>query len=681
MSATTADGALRALTDRLGGRIAYGGDYNPEQWPRETWREDARLMQEAGVNLVTVGVFSWAWVEPAPGEWDFSGLDEVLDLLHAHGIAVDLATATASPPPWFATRHPEAMPVTAEGVRLSHGSRQGFCPSSPVYAEAAARLVERIAERYRDHPAVVLWHVHNEWGNHNAHCFCDTSAEAFRDWLRERYGTLDGLNHAWGTAFWSQRYGAWEEVLPPRATPAIGNPTQQLDHWRFSSDALLACHRREVEVLRRLSPDTPLTTNLMGTLEKKVDGFAFARETDFVSVDHYLTAADPEGHIGLSFDADLARGMGGGAPWLLMEHSTSAVNWQPRNIAKTPGQMRRNSLAHLARGADGIMYFQWRQSRAGAEKWHSAMLPHGGTDTKTWRETAALGAELQALAEVRGTRVRADVALLFDWEAWWALELDARPSVDVRYLDLVRAWYAALWSSGTACDIVHPGADLSGYRLVLVPSQYLVADAHAEALERYVAGGGHAAVGFFSGLVDVHDHVRPGGYPGAYREMLGLRTDEFHPLRAGESVRLDDGSAATVWTEAVELRGAEQVLAFAKGEEGGPVPGGPAVTRHAHGDGTAWYVATRPDRDGLARILRRICGEAGVAPVAEVPEGVEAVRRTGPGAGYLFLINHTGADARVPARGIDVVRGTPVDGTAVVPAGDVLVVREDPAAG
>ncbi|MBQ0983629.1 beta-galactosidase [Streptomyces sp. F63] len=669
--------ALRRLSGRLGG-IAYGGDYNPEQWPREVWDEDVRLMREAGVNLVTVNVFSWAFLEPRPGEYEFGLLDEIMDLLHAGGIAVDLATATASPPPWFSLRYPEALPVTADGTRLRHGSRQTFCPSSPAYAEAAGRLVERLAERYGDHPALALWHVHNEWGNHNAHCFCDTSAQAFRDWLRARYGDLDGLNEAWGTAFWSQRYGDWAEVLPPRATAAVANPTQRLDHWRFSSDALLALHRREAAILRRLSPGVPLTTNLLVTLEKKVDGFSFARECDFVSVDQYLTAADPEAHIGLSLDADLARGLGGGAPWLLMEHSTSAVNWQPRNVAKTPGQMRRNSLAHVARGADGVLFFQWRQSKAGAEKWHSAMLPHGGTDTKTWREVTGLGRDLAALAEVRGSRVAADVALLFDWNAWWALEMDATPSRDVRYLDLVRGWYEALWSLGITCDLVHPGSDLSGRRLVLVPPGLcLTTDADAASLAAFVRDGGHAAVGFFSGVADENDQVRLGGYPGAYRELLGVRTDEFFPLREAETVRLSDGSPATVWTERVEPRGAETVLSFAADPaSGGPVAGHPAVTRHAFGEGTAWYVATRPDADGLRRLLGRVCRVAGVAAAAEVPAGVEAVRRHGPEATYLFLINHTARDASVPASGVDLLSGAAVDGRAAVPAGDVMVIRE-----
>ncbi|MGW2208855.1 beta-galactosidase [Streptomyces sp. NPDC001781] len=664
---------LTALNHRLGG-IAYGGDYNPEQWPREVWREDVRLMREAGVNLVTVGVFSWSRVEPRPGAYDWELLDEVLDLLHAHGIAVDLATPTAAPPPWFTKLHPDALPVTASGTRLSHGSRQAFCPSSPAYAEAADALVTALAARYADHPAVALWHVHNEWGNHNALCYCDTSAAAFRSWLRERYATLESLNSAWGTDFWSQRYGDWDEIDPPRDTTAFRNPGQELDYRRFSSDALLGRHRAETALLKRLAPGIPVTTNLMGTLEKKVDGHAFAADCDLVSVDHYLTAADPEGHIDLALNADLARGMARGTPWMLMEHSTSAVNWQPVNVPKRPGELRRNSLTHLARGADGIMFFQWRQSTAGAEKWHSAMLPHGGTDTRIWREVRALGAELSALAEVAGSRVRSDVALLFDWPAWWALELSARPSGRLRYLDAVRDWYAALWSLNLTCDVLQPGADLAPYRAVVAPNLYLLSGQDAANLDAYVRQGGRLAVGCFSGVVDTEDRVRPGGYPGALREVLGLRVDEYLPLRPGETARLDDGTLAHDWAERVEPRGCSALLHFADGPGGGPAAGGPAVTRHAYGRGSARYVATRPSERTLRELMRALADEAGVSPVAV--EGVEAVRRSGPRGSHLFLVNHTADDVTVPVRGTGLLGAEVGDLGALVPAGGAVVIRE-----
>src|SRR3954452_3458192 len=242
-------------------QLAYGGDYNPEQWPEEIWREDVRLMQEAGVNLGSVGIFSRALLEPEPGSFDFGWLDRVLDLLHGGGIRVDLATATASPPPWLSTAHPESLPVTKDGKTLWPGGRQAYCPSSTAYREAAARLVRALAERYGEHPALELWHINNEYGRHVSECYCDASAAAFRVWLEAKYGTLDALNDAWGTAFWSQRYHAWEEILPPRLAPNFINPTQQLDFQRFSSDELLACYRAEAEILRPTG--IPITTNFM----------------------------------------------------------------------------------------------------------------------------------------------------------------------------------------------------------------------------------------------------------------------------------------------------------------------------------------------------------------------------------------------------------------------------------
>jgi len=652
--------------------LAYGGDYNPEQWPREVWDEDVRLMAEAGVNLITLGVFSWALLEPREGTYEFGWLDDVLDRLHDGGISVDLATATASPPPWLSRAYPETLPMTQDGQRMWPGGRQAWCPSSPVFREKALALTEQMATRYGDHPAVVLWHVSNELGCHNAHCYCDVSADAFRRWLTDRYGDVASLNDAWGTAFWSQHYSDWAEVLPPRLAPTFPNPTQQLDFRRFSSDELLSYYVAERDVLRRHSPDVPVTTNFMVMAHfDKLDYRAWAPEMDVVSNDHYVLGESPDPHVELAFSADATRGLAAGEPWLLMEHSTSAVNWQPRNVAKLPGELVRNSLQHVARGADGVCFFQWRASRAGAEKFHSGLVPHAGTDTKVWREVVQLGAALDSLAEVAGTRVVADVAIVTDWQSWWACELDSHPSSDVTYLDRAHAVHRALWDRGVTADVVGPDADLSGYRLVVVPTLYLVTDAAARRLQEYVAAGGTALVTYFSGIVDEHDHIRLGGYPGAYRELLGLRVEEFFPLRKGESVTLDDGSRADVWTELLHLDGADAVASYADG----PVPGVPALTRNRFADGTAWYLGTRLDETATARLVDRLLAETGIeAPVAPTP-GLEVVTRSDEASSFVFLLNHTTSHQDVELEGRELITGETVAGTLRVPAGAVRVVR------
>ena len=653
--------------------LAFGGDYNPEQWPREVWREDLALMREAGVTMATVGVFAWALLEPEPGRYTFEWLGDVLDGLHGAGIAVDLATATASPPPWFSRAHPETLPVTDDGVRLWPGSRQAWCPSSPVYREAATALATALAQRFGDHPALALWHVGNEYGCHNAHCYCDVSAAAFRRWLEARYGTLERLNQAWGTSFWSQRYRDWEQILPPRSAPALRNPTQRLDFLRFSSDELLACFTAERDALRAITPGVPITTNFMAMrFQRHMDYWRWAGEVDVVTNDHYLDGADPEGHIELAWSADLTRGLAGGAPWLLMEHSTSAVNWQPRNIAKPPGELLRHSLAHVARGADGALFFQWRASRAGAEKYHSALVPHAGTGTKIWRDVVALGDALRRITAVRGSRVEAEVGMVFDWQAWWATDAEAHPSVDVTYLDQVHALYRALWRAGVTVDVVAAGSDLSAYRLVLVPTLHLVSDDAAARIHEATAGGATTLITYFSGIVDVDDHIRLGGYPGAFRDLLGIWTEEFFPLHRGETVHLDDGTTASVWTELLHLRGAEAVASY----RDGPLPGVPAVTRHAVGAGAGWYLATKLDEQGTAGLVDRVLAEAGVRARPRVRAGVEVVRRVGDDAAYLFVINHTADAVDIETRGMELLRDTRSDGVLVVPPGEVAVIRE-----
>jgi beta-galactosidase len=634
------------------GKVGFGGDYNPEQWSEEVRAEDLELMRQAKVDLVTVGVFGWAEVEPRPGTFEFGLFDRVIDDLYDAGIHVSLATMTASPPTWLSAAHPETLPMRADGTCLWPGARQHYCPSSPVYRERAVRLVEQLAARYGEHPGLAVWHIGNEYGVHVSECYCDVSAGDFRGWLRQRHGTIEALNEAWSTTFWSQRYGSFEEVLPPRSAPTYCNPAQQLDFARFSSDAMLACYRAEVEVLRSLTPDVPVTTNFCG-IWKPVDYWAWAPHLDIVSLDSYPDPSDPESHIEAAFSYDLVRSLKGGEPWLLMEQAPSAVNWRARNATKAPGAMRLGSWQAVARGADAVMFFQWRQSRGGAEKWHSGMVPHTGPVSRTFREVSELGAELAARPHLAGSRVEAEVAVVMDWPNWWALELDSHPSADVTMRAALLSHYTPLFEAGVTCDVVPSTGDLTSYRFVVVPNLYLTTAEAVRNLTEYVEQGGHLVVSFFSGIVDENDRAYLGGYLGPLRDLVGARVEEWLPLQEHGSLKVQLGDAlgggmceATVWSEVVVPSTAEVVGSFHDGD----LAAAPAVLRNTLGAGTVWYLATKLDRTGMRDVVRTALAAAGVAPViGGLPAGVEAVAHTlDDGSRMTFLLNHGSEPVSIP---------------------------------
>jgi len=651
--------------------ICYGGDYNPEQWPEASWPDDIELMRRAGVNLVSVGIFSWGLLERQAGEFDFGWLDRLLDLLHAAGIRVDLGTPTAAPPMWFWSANPHVRPVTRDGRVLAAGSRGICCPSSTEYAAATVRIVAELARRYHDHPALTLWHVHNEYGAPISECYCERSAAAFRTWLATRYTDLDALNAAWGTAFWGQTYSDWSQVGCPAESASVSNPAQRLDFARFSNAAMLANFVRERDVLHELSPGVPVTTNFMATNCPSMDLWTWAREVDIVSNDHYLNAADPDNQIGLALDADLTRSLAGGRPWILMEHSTSAVNWQPRNLAKQPGEMTRNAISHFARGADGILFFQWRASRRGAEKFHSAMVPHAGPQSRVFRDVIELGSLLGRLSEIRGARTTAQAAILWDWESFWAQSLEWRPSADLDSRRQVRAYYQRLWRDKVSTDFVHPDADLSSYPVVLAPSSYLLTATSASNLRGYVEQGGHLVVGPFSGVVDQDDAVHPGGLNGALSALLGVSVEEFLPLSADETVQLTGGLQATTWSESLLLNGSDPVLHYFDG----PAAGSAAVTRHQVGRGTATYISTVLDSTALGAVIDPVLESADVAVRRDVPEYLELVSRSNADAAYLFAINHGRAAVDLPIMGIDVITAESYPETAKIAAEGVRVFR------
>jgi beta-galactosidase len=618
-------------------------------------------MKKAGVNLVTLGVFSWANLEHSEGVYNFDWMDDIFELLHAGGIGIDLATATASPPAWLVKKYPEVLPVTQSGVRLSHGGRQSYCPSSPIYKERAVALATQLAKRYGNHPALKMWHVNNEYGCHNPHCFCDVSAGAFISWLQSKHQSLEALNHAWGTDFWSQRYHHWDEISPPRQTPAgtYPNPGQVLDFFRFSNDQILDLYKAERDAIKKIDSSHPITTNFMSMKHSMfIDYWQWAKEVDFVSTDHYLVAAEPENHIDLAFQADLTRGFAGGRPWLLMEHSTSAVNWQEVNLAKREGEMIRNSLSHVARGSEGAMFFQWRASAAGSEKFHSAMVPHAGEESRVWRNVCELGARLKEMAPLAGQIVKpARVAIIYDYESFWALSQKNLPSSQLFYPDIAHDWYRALWKLAVQVDFISPDASIDvmdKYDLIAVPTLYLISDELEQRLIKF-AESKSVMVSYFSALAEPSDRIRLGGYGGKLvQECLGVRIEEFAPLAPGSSTFLSNGDEATSWSELSQALTATVIASFTEG----PAASSVALAKQERFAKPSWYVGTRLSDKSLMRFFKSSLAELGIETLEM--DGVERVQR----GNYEFLMNHSDSEKTIE-----------LDGESVVVAANQSVIR------
>lgn len=655
----------------------YGADYNPEQWPEDIWIEDADLMQEAGVNLVSLGIFAWSKLQPTKNEFDFGWLDRLMDLLHASGINVNLATPTASPPAWLVRSYPDSLPVTDSGTTLWHGSRRHYCPHSLAYRKHAAEITTKLAERYASHPALKMWHVDNEYASGITECFCDASAAAFREWLKQKYNSLDKLNEAWGTAFWSQHYSDWEEIQPPRKAPAAINPSHQLDWARFNSDSWLVCFDEQKAILNQFSPNIPVTTNFMG-FHKPADYWKHASHEDIVSNDNYPDTFDPEWMIQAGMICDLMRSLGDRHPWILMEQSPTHVNWRQRNPTKRPGMMRLCSYQAIARGADGVMFFQWRASKVGAEKHHSGMLPHGGIDTRVWREVKALGNELPKLNSILTSQVKADVAIVLDWENWWALELDSKPSNDLKLFPQLYAYYKPLFDCNITVDFAHPESDLSRYRLVIAPNLYMVNDNTINNINRYVENGGNLVMSFFSGIADENDHIRLGGYPAPFRDMLGLLVEEYapYPEMLTNTIRTTNGESfeCTLWSDVIHLKNTKAIASY----EQDYYAGSAAVTHNTFGKGNAFYVGTVPDNNGMQWLIEQVCKTAGIQPVStNAPAGVELLHRTNGASSFIFALNHSNEKVNVPiaGQGCDLLTGNQINGSVNLEPSGVAVIQ------
>lgn len=666
-------------------QFLYGGDWNPEQWligppdASQVWRDDVRLMREAGVNTVSVGVFAWAALQPAEDRFTFGWLDEVLGLLAENGISANLGTATAAQPAWLSAAYPDVLPVDELGRRRRHGGRMNFCPTSPDFRRLATGLVRQLAERYGSHEALRLWHVSNEYG---PTCHCDRCAGRFRNWLAARHGDLAGLNRAWETSFWGHTFSAWDQVEPPGPLGEMSMQGLALDWHRFVSDMNLECFTAEASVLREMTPDVPVLTNFHGATH--LDYATWVRHEDIVAYDSYPTPDEPPELT--SFRFDLMRGLGRGASWLLLEQTPSQTQWQPYNVLRRPGEVRLHSYRAIARGSDGAMYFQWRASRGAQEMHHGAIVDHSGrSDTRTFREVAALGAELAALpAAMLGTRVPARVGLIYSWPVRWALEFSPRLSLDLDYVGEVVHYYAALWRRNVAVDVISPDAPLDGYDAVIAPLLHLVTEPQAGAIERYVHGGGRFLTTYFSGVVDDDGRAWPGDRPGpsALHRALGIWVEAVDPMlpgQAGSVVAPADGplpsgaALCDLWSEMVHPDGARAIATFGQGI----FSGAPAATHNSYGSGQAWYVATRPEPRFVDALLGAVLDGTQISGPLPVPAGVEVVERVGPGGAFTFLLGRGAGVETVtlPAPMRDLLTGlTHPDSIAIEPRGVAVLV-------
>jgi len=622
-------------------KIAFGGDYNPEQWPQDTWEEDIRILKEAHVDTLTLNVFSWALLQPSEEEYDFSKLDQILALAQKHDMKVCLATSTGAHPAWMARKYPEILRVEINGTKRKFGGRHNSCPNSLVYRKFSTQLAEKIAIRYKEYKNLIGWHISNEYGGE---CYCENCEKAFRVWLKKKYKTIDEVNHVWDTSFWGHTFYDWEDIVLPdlRSEHFDVERTMfqgiSLDYRRFNSESILDCYKLEYDVIKNQTPNIPITTNLMG-FYKPLDYRKWAKEMDFISWDNYPSNEDSPAAIAMNHD--LMRSIKNGKPFILMEQTPSVTNWLPYNALKRPNVMRLWSYQAVAHGSDSVMFFQMKRSIGACEKYHGAIIDHAGrTDTRVFSEVKALGAELDKLKDtILGSRVKAEVAIVFDWDNWWAIEYSAGPSVKLKYKDEILNYYEALHSQNISVDLISQEDDFTGYKLIIAPVLYMVKENVSKKVEEFVANGNTFVTTFFSGYVDEHDLVMPGGYPGELKDVLGIWVEESDALpEHKENTFQYHGKfyPAKLLCDLLHVTSAKELAIY----ENDFYEGMPVVTKNQYKNGEAYYVACRSSHEFYHDFMKILCEKKQIQPAAKVPKGIEAIKRHNEKGEFLFLLNH-----------------------------------------
>lgn len=679
-------------------KFLHGGDYNPDQWldRPDILKKDIELMKKSHCNCMSVGIFSWAKLEPQEGVYELDWLEEIINNLYNNGIYTILATPSGGKPSWMTTKYPEICIVNNQGVRELHRARHNFCPNSPVFREKVRLINEKLAERFAHHPGVIMWHLSNEYGNNKSLCYCEHCQEKFREWLKNKYETLDNLNYTWWNSFWSHTYFDWSEICPPLSNGEFTNLGLTLDWKRFLSDTIVDFIDFEAKSVKKYNPDIPTTANLMEFFDK-YNYFDLQKVIDVVSWDNYPawhTSTAPIDYVAARSAAahDLMRSLKPHQPFMLMESSPSSVSWRDADILKRPGMHLLSSMQAIAHGSDTVQYFQWRKSRGGWEKFHGAVVDHyGEADTRVFRDVTDVGTTLEKIQEIYASSVKSEVAIMFDWENRWALDrtqgprnggesAKAKETNELHYLDTILEHHKAFWRLGINTDLIDMTCDISKYKIVVAPMLYMFRPGYTDRVREFVKNGGTFILTYFSGVVNESDLCFLGGMPGEITDVMGIRVEEIDALQDGRFNTVKKGNKIWTATELCELShlcGAEALAVY----DSDFYKGMPVLTVNNYGNGKAYYIAAKMEQGFLDEFYEELVDKCDVSRAMNVkfPFAMTANKRIGENKDFIFLQNYNNqiGEVELDREYYDIIEEKTVSGKITMKPFDIRIFSVD----